>query len=70
MKTLNRHLFPVLRPKKRCLFALFQPTQNIGKLGSLFIFLIIYFAFFKLKFKNKIVKIHITFPERYSKQIS
>ena len=43
-----------LRPKKkRCLFALFQPTQNIGKLGLLFFFF--FFLIFNFAFLNKIV---------------
>ena len=39
------------REKKRCLFALFRPTQNIGKYGSPF------FWFSILHFLNKTVKI-------------
>ena len=36
-----------MRPKKRCLFALFRPTQNFGNIGC---FLLFFFFFFDTQF--------------------
>ena len=42
-----------IKPKKRCLFALFRPTQNCGKSGLLFFFFFdIQFCIFKQNSQN------------------
>ena len=43
--------------KKRCLFALFRPTQKFGKLGF---FLFCFVLIFNFAFLNKIVKIKVS----------
>ena len=47
------------KKKKRCLFALFRPTQNFGKLWLLFFFFF-FFLIFSFSFLNKIVKIKVS----------
>ena len=55
----------MIRPKKRCLFALFRPTQKFGKLGLLFFFffMIFNFAFLNKTVEKVIFKMHLTVPK-------